>query len=77
MVFYQVFLLSNSQFQAVEISSSRKLKVGSKIRIAWRKSLQTVVPITSKNSASGEVAQSLRQDESVETKTKEIKGKSG
>jgi hypothetical protein len=67
MVFYQVFLLSNSQFQAVEISISRKPKVRSK-KI---KSRTIFVPITSKNSAAGEVTQSLRQDESVETKTKE------
>ncbi len=58
MVFYQVFLLSKSQVQAVEISSQRKPKVGSKICymrwlwIAWRKSLKIFVPITSKNSAS-------------------------
>ncbi len=32
MVFYQVFLFSNSQIQAVEISSPRKPRVGSKIR---------------------------------------------
>jgi hypothetical protein len=32
MVFYQVFLLSKSQVQAVEISSPRKPKAGSKIR---------------------------------------------
>ncbi len=31
MVFYQVFPLSKSQIQAVEISSRRKPKVGSKI----------------------------------------------
>jgi hypothetical protein len=68
MVFYQVFLLSNSpKDQAVEISISRKPKVGSK----KRKSRKIFVPITSKNSAAGEVAQSLRQDESVEAKTKE------
>jgi hypothetical protein len=67
MVFYQVFLLSNFQFQAVEISISRKPKVGSK----RRKSRKIFIPITSKNSASGEVAQSLRPDESVEAKTKE------
>jgi hypothetical protein len=62
MVFYQGFLLSNSQFLAVEISILRKPKVGNK----KRKSRKNFVPITSKNSASGEVAQSLRQDESVE-----------
>jgi hypothetical protein len=33
MVFCQVFFLSISQVQAVEISCSRKLKVGSKIRL--------------------------------------------